>query len=139
MKLIHSRTYNDNAPTLSDCFVANDDNVIIYKYKALELPYLDNQRLISCIKEGVYKVTKRQPTRKFNYVHFILHDVEGRSHVLIHRGNYLEDTEGCILAGIAFADINNDGVIDVTSSKVVLDKLVEIMPEEFEIIITKRI
>jgi hypothetical protein len=68
----------------------------------LELPYLDNQRSISCIPEGEYKVrlrtAKESATR--DYLHLLVQDVEGRSYILVHIGNFPRDTRGCILVGI---------------------------------------
>ena len=67
----------------------------------LELPYLDNQRSISCIPAGEYKVrlrtAKESSTR--DYLHLLVQDVEGRSYILVHIGNFPKDTKGCILVG----------------------------------------
>ena len=67
----------------------------------LELTYLDNQRSISCIPAGEYKVrlrtAKESSTR--DYLHLLVQDVEGRSYILVHIGNFPKDTKGCILVG----------------------------------------
>ena len=67
----------------------------------LELPYLDNQRSISCIPKGEYKVrlrtAKESATR--DYLHLLVQDVKGRSYILVHIGNTAKDTRGCILVG----------------------------------------
>jgi|TARA_R110002110_G_scaffold61387_1_gene172386 hypothetical protein len=69
----------------------------------LELPYLDNQRSISCIPSGEYKVrlrtAKESATR--DYLHLLVQEVQGRSYILVHIGNYPRDTKGCILVGQA--------------------------------------
>jgi len=68
----------------------------------LENPYLDNQRNISCIPEGKYKVrlrTARESATK-EYLHLLVQDVPDRSLVLFHTGNSAKDTRGCILVGI---------------------------------------
>ena len=68
----------------------------------LENPYLDNQRNISCIPEGKYKVrlrTARESATK-EYLHLLVQDVPDRSLVLFHSGNSAKDTRGCILVGI---------------------------------------
>ena len=68
----------------------------------LENPYLNNQRNISCITEGQYKVrlrTARESATK-EYLHLLVQDVPDRSLVLFHTGNTAKDTRGCILVGI---------------------------------------
>jgi len=68
----------------------------------LELPYRDNQRSISCIPAGQYKVrlrTARESATR-NYLHLLVEDVKDRSHILVHIGNFPKDTKGCILVGI---------------------------------------
>ena len=68
----------------------------------LENPWKDNQRNISCIPEGNYKVRLRLPRESASrdYIHLLLEDVENRSYILFHRGNTAKDTRGCILVGL---------------------------------------
>ena len=67
----------------------------------LELPYRDNQRSISCIPNGEYKVRLRYPRESAtrDYLHLLVQDVKDRSYILFHRGNSAKDTRGCILVG----------------------------------------
>tara|TARA_R110001632_G_scaffold10251_2_gene38166 strand:+ start:733 stop:1281 length:549 start_codon:yes stop_codon:yes gene_type:complete len=68
----------------------------------LENPYLNNQRNISCIPEGQYKVrlrTARESATK-DYLHLLVQDVPDRSLILFHSGNTAKDTRGCVLVGI---------------------------------------
>ena len=69
--------------------------------QTLELPYLDNQRSISCIPEGEYKVRLRtaKESASRDYLHLLVQDVEGRSYILVHIGNFPKDTKGCSLVG----------------------------------------
>ena len=60
------------------------------------------------------------------------------TYILIHHGNYYTNTRGCILPGDSVADINGDGHRDVTSSKRTMDKLNELLPDEFQMIIEWR-
>ena len=67
----------------------------------LELPWKNNQKSVSCIPEGRYKcrvrLARESATR--DYVHLLVQDVEGRSYILFHYGNFPTDTKGCILTG----------------------------------------
>jgi len=64
----------------------------------LEEPWKDNARKVSCIPEGTYQVVKHTGA-KFKDVWRLL-DVPGRDAILIHAGNTIKDTEGCILVGL---------------------------------------
>ena len=68
----------------------------------LENPWLDNQRNISCIPEGEYKVRLRLPRESAtrDYLHLLVQDVPNRDWILFHRGNSAKDTSGCILVGL---------------------------------------
>jgi len=72
----------------------------------LENPYINNQRNISAIPQGIYKVrlrtAKESATR--DYLHLLVEDVPDRSYILFHRGNTAKDTRGCILTGINKTD-----------------------------------
>lgn len=66
-----------------------------------ERPWKDNARNLSCIPAGTYTCTRvRSP--KFGDT-FEVTRVPGRSHILFHKGNDIEDTEGCILVGEEFS------------------------------------
>ena len=67
----------------------------------LELPFRDNQRSVSCIPTGEYKVRLRLPRESAtrNYIHLLVQDVPSRDYILFHRGNSAKDTRGCILVG----------------------------------------
>ena len=68
----------------------------------LENPYINNERNISCIPDGEYKVrirvARESATRE--YVHLLVQDVPNRNYILFHRGNTAKDTRGCILVGL---------------------------------------
>lgn len=69
----------------------------------LENPWLDNQRNISCIPEGEYKVRLRLPRESATreYIHLLIKDVPNRDFILVHRGNYPSQTQGCVLVGLS--------------------------------------
>lgn len=61
----------------------------------LELPWRHNEQQVSCIPEGTYPITWENHA-KFGQV-YRLHNVPNRDGVLIHTGNELGDTHGCLL------------------------------------------
>jgi hypothetical protein len=70
----------------------------------LELPWRNNQRNVSCVPEGVHKITRRfTATRGW---HLQVH-VPDRSFILIHIGNDADDRDGttdsagCILPNMS--------------------------------------
>lgn len=100
----------------------------------LEEPWRNNQRQISCIPEGRYRC-KRIMSPKFGNV-FEITNVSGRSHILIHKGNTIDDVEGCVLVG------NKLGVLGdrwaVLESRGAFDKFMAFVREdsEFDLLIT---
>ena len=100
---------------------------------ALELPWLENQRGISCIPRGTYKAFKRQSPKNGAVIEF--ENVPQRSNIQIHSGNYTRQIEGCILVGSSIAFLDGDTIPDVANSKTTLDKLLALLPDRFEVII----
>lgn len=136
MKAIISRGYYKNE-TLGYMMIIDGERPV-FSCKTIELPDLGNQQNISCIPEGKYEVHKIvSPTRG---TCFHVQDVPGRTAILIHPGNYVaggkRDSMGCILPGAGFEDINNDGFIDVFDSRRTMDKLLEFLPDKFNLTIT---
>lgn len=67
-----------------------------FSAKTLERPWLDNERNVSCVPEGLYKV-KRDKSGRFQY--YAIQDVVGRSYIEFHGGAYVNHSDGCILIG----------------------------------------
>ena len=67
----------------------------------LENPYINNERNISCIPKGQYKVRLRLPRESAtrDYLHLLVQDVPNRDWILFHIGNNPSHTKGCILVG----------------------------------------
>ena len=65
----------------------------------LELPWNGNRPFKSCIPAGVYTASAYL-SPKFGK-RYLLNGVTGRTHILIHPGNYPKDTYGCILPGLS--------------------------------------
>ena len=93
-----------------------DGPIVIFKCVTLELPWRNNQKNISCIPAGEYPMDFEW-SNSFKRDLWELKEVPGRSEVKIHAANYYEQLRGCIALGSAFADLNIDGVTDVTNSK----------------------
>lgn len=92
-----------------------------------EEPWKNNARRESCIPAGRYKVVKRV-SPKFGH-HWLVMGVPSRSLILIHTGNTIKDTEGCILVGKEFSVI--DGLPAVTESRATMEALRAKLPDQF--------
>lgn len=90
----------------------------------LERPWLDNQRNISCIPPGEYDCVKHYGLKYKNV--WRLENVPNRSGILIHQGNSILNTAGCILVGMG---IDRGGFI--SDSQRALDLLRKTLDDEF--------
>lgn len=111
--LIRDKVYD--SCTLGQLFI---DDEIFY---TLERPWLNNQSNISCIPQGEYQVTAlpRSSSGKYRDV-FHIQDVPDRFGVLIHNGNIVKHTKGCILIGNTRGYLGNEHA--VLSSKPALQR-----------------
>ncbi len=68
----------------------------------LERPWKENKNNISCIPFGNYECRVRlaHESGKLKYRHIIVENVPNRDFILFHRGNKVEDSQGCILTGL---------------------------------------
>jgi hypothetical protein len=140
LKFIISRSYGEKETLGSAIIFKGNEN--IFEFKTIELPLFTvplriNTPCTNCIPEGTYNVTKIYSPTKGQC--FQVHNVPGRTAILIHKGNFASgkkvDTEGCILVGSGFGDVNKDGELDVIESTVTLTKLLSILPDSFKIYI----
>jgi hypothetical protein len=106
----------------------------IFECESLERPWLNNFPFISCIPAGTYMIKKRWSPRFKSHLHVLSltgkNNIEGRTWILIHAGNYFKNTKGCILVGAEFQEINSDGWLDITSSKETLKALLSFLPNQ---------
>lgn len=128
MRLILTRQFSNEKQTLGRLSVVNSDNIEVYVCKTLELPFNGNQRRISAIPCGKYKLIKRKSERFNNHFHVL--DVPNRDMILIHQGNFHTDILGCILVGQRLQDIGKDKNLDVVSSATTLELLLNLLPAE---------
>ena len=127
------RFSENNKQTLAKFIVFDDWNCELGQGYMLELPDRDNEKSISRINEGEYDCVKRN-SEKFGD-HFHVLNVDGRSYILIHVGNYYADTRGCLLPGLGLKDVNSDGERDVVQSTKAMKMLNELLPDKFRLIV----
>lgn len=69
-----------------------NNSIICY---TIELPWLQNRKMVSCIPEGRYQLVKRFSPRHQH--HLLVHGVPNRTLILIHRANNAaKELKGCI-------------------------------------------
>lgn len=98
-------------------------------YVTLEDPDLNNAKGESCIPEGTYKAVPHNGPR-FKDV-WVLLGVPGREAILIHNGNTIDDTRGCILVGRKFGFL--EGKPAILESAMALRELRAILPKSFTV------
>jgi hypothetical protein len=103
------------------------------KMAVLELSWKGNARKVSCIPAGQYIITPEEHPTKGKV--FRLSHVDGRSGILVHRGNSPADTEGCLILGMRFADLDADGIFEVSQSAHAMEILWQLVPEEADLFI----
>lgn len=100
-------------------FTLYDREDAVLVLKTLELPWKENQTDISCIPAGEYEL-KRRTSGQFagranarwgHHWGVQIAGVEGRVNVLIHWGNYLRNTQGCVLTGLVAAQKGGEHVV----------------------------
>jgi hypothetical protein len=95
----------------------------------LERPENDNKPM-SCIPEGIY-IGIRFFSPHFKYDVFELNNVRQRTSILIHRGNTIEDSEGCILLGGSKGLITNkkNGLVEngIMNSEIAFNKFMSLL------------
>jgi hypothetical protein len=75
----------------------------------LENPWVNNERRVSCIPEGVYTLGMRDSpvvarTTAGEYTRgWEITNVPGRTFIMIHPGNWTHNTDGCVLVGRAIS------------------------------------
>lgn len=90
--------------------------------KTLEPPWLNNASNVSCIPAGTYvcKWIERSASGKYRRCWHVT-NVQGRAGILIHAGNRLAHTLGCILPGLRHGRLG--GHTAVLSSSAALNEL----------------
>ncbi len=117
----------------------------------LELPWEKNERNISCIPCQTY-VCELDDSQRWGSAYHV-RDVQGRSHILFHRGNWAGRTSmpelqcnvaGCILVGherkrIAGANMQGPRLGVSDSGKACDDMMAHLAGESFELLVMSRV
>ena len=106
----------------------DNKNNLILQLQTLERPWVFNERKISCIPSGTYLV-KRHISPKFGQC-FKIQDVKGRSGILIHSGNVVKDTLGCVLVGLTSGTVDDTDTPMVCSSRKAMAVLLALIDKE---------
>ena len=116
----------DENQALASFYVFDEDKKLLFKSESIERGWMDNQKMISCVPEGIYDIVLEYSPR-FNTDLWEIKGVKDRSECKIHSANYASQLNGCIAPGEKRADLNKDGYNDVTNSKHTLSKFHEVM------------
>jgi hypothetical protein len=130
MNLLIERYPSSEHETIGNGFVLDND-FINFEFKTLELAWKNNQKQISCVPIGDYKVKKRWSKKFGNHFHIL--DVPNRSYILIHCANFYTQLRGCVAVGDDLSYINGDNEIDVVNSTKTLKELLKMMPNDFNL------
>jgi len=129
LKLI---TFRNNICTMGKLY--HDKELICNTF---ELPWRKNSVNVSCVPAGEY-VIKMTNSNKFGPC-YKLQDVIGRTDILIHKGNTVDDTLGCIMPCSSFGllpvrtenkatdVVTNEMNLSGLSSKLAYDKLMNVL------------
>lgn len=95
-------------------------------FYVLERPWLDNARNQSCIPAGTYRCAIKVPPNAGKYRNvYEVHGVPGRSAILIHNGNTVNHSRGCLIIGMVRMPMA--GQPAVGASRTALAKFRELM------------
>ncbi len=100
------RQFKSNLVTLGYLFIGGE------VFRTLERPWKNNARNISCIPPGTYHTTylPRSASGKYKKV-FHVREVPGRGGILIHNGNLVSHTKGCILLGTRVGNLGGEKAV----------------------------
>ena len=88
----------------------NDETVCV----TLERPWADNKPNISCVPEDIY-LCERVDSPRYGDT-FKVMDVPGRTNILFHKGNVVDDSLGCVLLGSEYGALKDQRAV-LNSSK----------------------
>lgn len=120
------RTKQESKGTISANFLnLGDDTFNQFGYN-VELPFESNAQMISCIPSGFYPFEKRVSDKRGEYL--VILNVPNRTDVLVHVGNFMKDTNGCILPCLHYSERPDAQEFYGTSSRTALRQLYRALP-----------
>lgn len=98
-------------------------------FHTIERPWKNNTRNESCIPAGEYQTTflPRSASGKYRRVYH-LQSVPGRTGILIHNGNLVDHSRGCLIIGLRRGSLA--GKPAVINSRTALHQLFQVMGTE---------
>lgn len=106
--IIINRDFQDGKQTLGVCYIKDENGLIIFKSESIERGWMNNERGVSCILEGVYPVVFEY-SHRFRRNLYEIKEVPGRSECEFHAANYARQLNGCVALGNKRLDIDHDG------------------------------
>ena len=126
--LILERNKSTLHSTTGRLMLLDNKNNLIVQLQTLERPWIFNERKVSCIPTGTYLV-KRHVSPKFGQC-LKVQDVKGRSDILFHSGNVVNDTLGCILVGLSAGSADDSDTAMIYNSRKAMAVLLALIDKE---------
>ena len=130
------RERSTKTQTIGEFTFYDENGKVIFSCKTVELEVDCNARRDDAIPNGLYKVVLRYSAKYKN--HFHITGVPNRSLILMHNANFSRELLGCVGVGKKHADIDKDGLIDVTSSKATMKEMMSKLPDEWMLRIVQK-
>jgi hypothetical protein len=131
MKAVLTRKYHQGF-TEGRLDLFKDSCKLVFTCATIEPPWLNNQKMISCIPEGRYTVERYYSMTFKNSL--IITNVPNRSAILFHAGNTAGDSKGCIIVGL-----QTETPARLKDSRITMNKLLNLLTstQNFELTILK--
>lgn len=94
--------------------------ICVFRCHTIELPWRDNESMVSCIPAGRYPMAFTMSNR-FKKKLWEVKNVKGRAGIRIHSANKASELQGCIALGMTRVDVDRDGVMDIGRSRGAMD------------------
>lgn len=129
------REQENNLQIIGTLLIYDGFGNLLTTLRSLELADKSNKIHESCIPLGKYDC-EQYISQKYGRAVRVL-DVERRTAIAIHVGNYHWQTKGCLLMGQEIRDIDNNGLVDVAKSMAAMRELYETCFEVFQLTVIK--